>query len=167
MDGLLSRKLKMRFCCTRALLFTLEILLVSPAALGLPQLSSPLGPVVNLGYAAFAGNSTSPTGLTNGPVTFFGGIPYAQPPLGNLRFRAPAPISETVTNEGNATVIDARNWGPPCIQQPAQVGIGSEGWNKTMFAFQVIQDMAFASSRVTEKDTRIIFWFKFVGIMQI
>lgn len=87
-------------------------------------LSSPLGPVVNVGYAAFAGNTTSPTGVVNGPVTFFGGIPYAQPPLGNLRFRAPVMLSE---NSVAREVMDARNWGPACVQRPAVVGIGSEG----------------------------------------
>ncbi|EJD05092.1 alpha/beta-hydrolase, partial [Fomitiporia mediterranea MF3/22] len=92
----------------------------------LPQLSSPLGPVVNLGYAAFVGNSTSPIGQTNGPVTFFGGIPYAQPPLGDLRFRAPASLDERVVNGGHVSITDARNWGSPCMQQPGQVGIGQE-----------------------------------------
>jgi hypothetical protein len=86
-------------------------------------LTSPLGPVVNLGYAAFAGNSTSPAGQTNSSVTFFGAIPFAQPPLGNLRWRAPQMLDESKT----ATVVfDARNWGPPCIQRPAMVGVGSE-----------------------------------------
>lgn len=92
-----------------------------------PSLSSPLGPVVNLGYAAFAGNTTSPTGTTPGPVTFFGGIPYAEPPMGNLRFRAPVQLNEKVQSDAGPSVTDARNWGPPCIQQPAQVGVGSEG----------------------------------------
>ncbi|KZT28612.1 alpha/beta-hydrolase [Neolentinus lepideus HHB14362 ss-1] len=92
----------------------------------LPQLTSPLGPVVNLGYAAYAGNSTSPTGSVDGSVTFFGGIPYAQPPLGNLRFRAPQPLDESVKNGGHVSASDARNWGPACIQQPAAVGAGSE-----------------------------------------
>lgn len=93
----------------------------------LPELKSPLGPVVNLGYAAYAGNSTSPTGQIDGLVTFFGNIPYVQPPVGDLRFHFPVPLNETVINSGNVEVVDARNWGPPCIQQPAQVGIGSEG----------------------------------------
>ena len=42
------------------------------------------GPVVSLNYATFEGNST-------GGVDSFLGIPYAQPPLGNLRFRRPEP----------------------------------------------------------------------------
>ncbi|KIP02556.1 hypothetical protein PHLGIDRAFT_44347, partial [Phlebiopsis gigantea 11061_1 CR5-6] len=84
------------------------------------------GPVVNLGYAAFAGNTTTPTGEVDGPVTFFGGIPYAQPPIGDLRFRAPQQLDESVQNGGHVPVTDARNWGPPCIPEPTQVGIGSE-----------------------------------------
>ncbi|KAJ7773978.1 Alpha/Beta hydrolase protein [Mycena metata] len=85
--------------------------------------TSNLGPVVDLGYAAYAGNTTSPTGVDNGPVAFYGNIRYAQPPLGNLRFRAPAPLDETTTA---SQVLDARDWGPACIQRPATVGIGSE-----------------------------------------
>lgn len=96
----------------------------SLCVLGAPPLTSPLGPVVNLGYAAFAGNSTSPAGVVNGPVTFFGAIPYAQPPVGNLRFRAPKLLNERAVA---SVVTDARNWGPPCIQRPAVVGVGSEG----------------------------------------
>ena len=112
---------------TARLLLSFILTLVPSTALALPQLSSHLGPVVNLGYAAFVGNSTSPTGQTNGPVTFFGGIPYAQPPLGDLRFRAPASLDERAVNGGNVSITDARNWGSPCIQQPGQVGIGQEG----------------------------------------
>lgn len=110
-------------------LFSVAAALIKCSAI--PKVSSPLGPVVNLGYAAFVGNSTSPTGEIDSPVTFFGGIPYARPPLGDLRFRAPVPLDEAIVDERSLAITDARNWGPPCIQQPAQVGIGSEGQNST------------------------------------
>ncbi|KAJ7326288.1 alpha/beta-hydrolase [Mycena albidolilacea] len=83
-------------------------------------LTSKLGPVVNLGYAAYAGNSTLPD------VTFYGGIPYTKPPVGNLRFAPPQQLDESHKILSNDDVVDARNWGPLCIQQPAVMGIGSE-----------------------------------------
>ena len=42
------------------------------------------GPIVSLNYATFEGASTS-------GVDSFLGIPYARPPVGNLRFRRPKP----------------------------------------------------------------------------
>ncbi|CAE6520330.1 unnamed protein product, partial [Rhizoctonia solani] len=90
-----------------------------------PAPTSSLGPVVDLGYAAYVGNSTSPAGQPNSTVTFYGGIPYVQPPLGNLRFRAPKDLDETYNP--NRTVVDARSWGPTCVQQPAKEGVGVEG----------------------------------------
>ncbi|KAJ7177916.1 Alpha/Beta hydrolase protein [Mycena filopes] len=84
-------------------------------------LSSKLGPVVNVGYAAYVGNSTLPD------VTFYGGIPYIKPPVGNLRFAPPQQLDETPNFFlNNDDIVDARNWGPLCIQQPAVMGIGNE-----------------------------------------
>lgn len=73
-------------------------------------------------YAAYAGNATLPD------VTFYGGIPYIKAPVGNLRFAPPQKLAETPNVFlNNDDVVDARNWGPLCIQQPAVMGIGSEG----------------------------------------
>ncbi|EGO03357.1 hypothetical protein SERLA73DRAFT_69239 [Serpula lacrymans var. lacrymans S7.3] len=114
------------YILTSLLLVFVKVLPTHATNVSSSDLRSPLGPVVDLGYAAFAGNSTSPTGQVDSPVTFFGGIPYAQPPLGDLRFRAPRELDERVLDKGNIKVTDARNFGPACIQQPAVVGVGSE-----------------------------------------
>lgn len=76
------------------------------------------GPVINLGYASYLGNDTLPG------VHFFGGLPYAKPPVGDLRFRPPVPVDE---HKAQNYQTDSRNWGAMCVQQPAVVGIGSEG----------------------------------------
>ncbi|WRT69771.1 uncharacterized protein IL334_006762 [Kwoniella shivajii] len=82
--------------------------------------TSPLGPVVDLGYAVYLGNDTLPG------ITFFGGIPYVQPPLGDLRWREPKMIDESPKSDDQKTIVDSRNFGPICIQQPATVGVGEE-----------------------------------------
>ncbi|KZV76723.1 alpha/beta-hydrolase [Peniophora sp. CONT] len=84
------------------------------------------GPIVDLGYAAYLGNATTPTGVEDGPVVFFGGIPFAEPPLGNLRWRAPRMLDESVLPSESVSVSDARNFASPCIQQPAKAGVGAE-----------------------------------------
>ena len=58
-------------------------------------------PLVDLGYAAYSGRSLSPH--CNG----FLGVPYAEPPLADLRFRNPRPISTTTKT---THVIDASQY---------------------------------------------------------
>ncbi|EIN04230.1 carboxyesterase [Punctularia strigosozonata HHB-11173 SS5] len=86
------------------------------AALASPGAPSPEGPIVDLGYVKLLGHRSE-------GVDFFGGIRYVQPPLGNLRFRAPVMLDEKTRAQ---TVTDARNWGDICIQQPASLDLGSE-----------------------------------------
>lgn len=49
-------------------------------------------------------------GERSGIVVSFKGIPYAAPPLGDLRWRNPRPVQEW------SGVKDARNFGPSCMQ---------------------------------------------------
>ncbi|KAJ6481879.1 extracellular triacylglycerol lipase precursor, partial [Mycena sanguinolenta] len=46
---------------------------------------------------------------------FFGGIPYAEPPTGDLRFARPVPKFSL----GNLSTFDATEFGPSCIQPPS------------------------------------------------
>lgn len=91
--------------------------LATLAPVVIASIASALGPLVSLSQGTYAGNATLPG------VVFFGGLPYAQPPLGEFRWRPPAPLNDSQDGK----VVDARNWAPICIQQPAVVGIGQEG----------------------------------------
>ncbi|KAI0827830.1 carotenoid ester lipase precursor [Trametes gibbosa] len=71
-------------------------------------------------HAAPAAVSTNPTvsiddaqvvGVTNGSTTQYLGIPYAQPPVGDLRLRLPQPVP------AYSGTIDATRTGNICVQQ--------------------------------------------------
>src|SRR5580698_9386101 len=55
--------------------------------------------------------------LSASPGAVFKGIPYAQPPVGNLRWREPQPVTKW------AGARPATEYGAPCAQNGA-------GWNK-------------------------------------
>jgi para-nitrobenzyl esterase len=74
----------------------------------------------NLAMAGFAGPVATQNGLVQGApsdkvegVTVFKGIPFAAPPVGELRWQMPQPAASW---EG---VRDATQWGDNCIQNPA------------------------------------------------
>lgn len=46
----------------------------------------------------------------------FLGIPYAQPPIGNLRFLPPQPLDMATTQDKSSGLIEATKFGPVCYQ---------------------------------------------------
>jgi carboxylesterase type B len=67
--------------------------------------------IVNTGYVRYQGNRTLPNTVA------YLGIPYAEPPVGNLRFRAPLPLNTTrVVLESAGKTIDATEYPEFCIQ---------------------------------------------------
>jgi para-nitrobenzyl esterase len=69
-------------------------------------------PVVRTGYGALRGQ-------TQGNTRVFHGIPYAAPPVGNLRWREPRPAAPW------SGVRDATRPGPACAQLPGELPDGS------------------------------------------
>lgn len=71
--------------------------------------------VADTGYAKYVGIRTMPNTVA------YLGIPYAEPPLGERRFRAPVPLDTvriTHTQGLNGGVIDATSYPDFCIQGP-------------------------------------------------
>ena len=67
--------------------------------------------IVDTGYARYLGKRAYPNTVT------YLGIPYAEPPLGSRRFRAPLTLNITrVGLEANGKVIDAREYPDFCVQ---------------------------------------------------
>lgn len=74
--------------------------------------------VVDLGYARYRGN------LSNPNTVAYLGLPYAEPPVGNLRWRAPLPLNTArVSKEAHGAVVDATVYPEFCIQ--GTTGCGS------------------------------------------
>lgn len=71
---------------------------VSPAAARDPVVAAPVGPV---------------RGVEKDGLEIFKGIPYAQPPIGDLRWKPPAPTPDWKEE------FDAADFGPACVQYRA------------------------------------------------
>lgn len=70
-------------------------------------------PVVDTGYAKYLGSRPYPNTVA------YLGIPYAEPPLGDRRWRAAFPLDKhRVSRAANGTIVDATKYGQFCIQGP-------------------------------------------------
>lgn len=79
--------------------------------------------VVDLGYAKYRGNISYPDTVA------FLGLPYAEPPVGDLRWRAPVQLNTArVSREARVQVVNATAFPDFCIQvAPAVSPIVSSG----------------------------------------
>ncbi|KAK7455774.1 hypothetical protein VKT23_010806 [Stygiomarasmius scandens] len=75
-------------------------------------------PRVVINNTTFIGQSKSKD------VDFFGGIPFAEPPLGNLRLKPPVLKSFLDDSDAGQTIFNATHFGPSCIQTPLPVNNG-------------------------------------------
>ena len=67
--------------------------------------------IIDLGYAKYHGN------LTYSNTVAYLGIPYAEPPLGEQRWRKPAPLNTTrVSQEAEGKTVNATMYPAFCIQ---------------------------------------------------
>lgn len=97
-----------------------SVLLVTAAVLPAVSDSASGAGVVDTGYARYRGNHTYPNSVA------YLGIPYAEPPLGERRFRAPLPLNTTrVRQEAGGRVVDATTYPDQCVQ--GSTGAGDAG----------------------------------------
>ncbi len=80
------------------------------------------GDVVDIGYAKYQGNRSF-----DNTVAYLG-LPYAEPPLGEMRFRAPLPLNTTrITAQAGGQVVDATEYPDFCVQ--GSIGGVSSSWS--------------------------------------
>ncbi|KAH7378570.1 Alpha/Beta hydrolase protein [Cadophora sp. MPI-SDFR-AT-0126] len=84
-------------------------LLLAQESSALPE--TDYGPILDLGYAKYQGVRYSSLGFN-----LFQGIPYAAPPVGNLRWRAPVPIEKYLNNHDKNVARNATHPGKICVQ---------------------------------------------------
>ncbi|KAJ7194841.1 alpha/beta-hydrolase [Mycena pura] len=88
--------------------------------LAAPDASSLPVNVVDTGYARYRGNLSFPNTVA------YLGIPYAEPPLGERRFRAPLPLNtQRVAAAAGGQIVDATQYPDFCIQ--GSIGEGDAG----------------------------------------
>ncbi|KAI0826129.1 alpha/beta-hydrolase [Irpex lacteus] len=78
------------------------------------------GNVVDLGYAKYRGNVSLPNAVA------FLGLPFAEPPVGERRWRAPLPLDTArITRQSRGAVVDATSYPDFCVQ--GTTGSGDAG----------------------------------------
>ena len=91
--------------------------------------SASQGDIVDTGYAKYLGNRSY-----TDTVAYLG-IPYAEPPIGDLRFRAPRPLNRTrVSLATGGNVVDSTKYPNFCIQRST----GSEFYGYSEFFFHIL-----------------------------
>ncbi|KAI0359511.1 alpha/beta-hydrolase [Trametes cingulata] len=76
--------------------------------------------IIDLGYAKYLGNLTFPNTVA------YLGLPYAEPPVGERRFRAPLPLDTArITRETKGKVVNATVYPEFCVQ--GTIGAGDAG----------------------------------------
>ena len=91
------------------------VLLVSACATSAPRAPTMIGDVVDTPLGSVRGETVTENGVT---AHIYRGIPYAQPPVGELRWRAPEPA------EAWEGVRDATEWPNRCPQGESSMGAG-------------------------------------------
>lgn len=91
-------------CCL--ILFLTSLSLAQSVSLAT---SNGTAPTINLGYVSYAGYQNSTAG-----INYYRGIPYAQAPVGNLRWQKPQPIEKN--NNFSGQVMNATKIAPACYQ---------------------------------------------------
>lgn len=75
-----------------------------------PEVAPPPN-IVDVGYAKYRGNISFPNTVA------YLGVPYAEPPVGNRRFRVPLALNTTrITSETKGQVVNATEYPDFCVQ---------------------------------------------------
>ena len=96
----------------------------------------PISNIVDLGYAKYQGN------LTYSNTVAYLGIPYAEPPLGERRWRKPAPLNTTrVAQEAEGKTVNATMYPAFCIQGSTggMCSVACTVWSARYMAHRLLQ----------------------------